>query len=91
MSQSSEGSEQRRPDQASRDGAASAKAATHASAWIAIAVTLSLALGLAYSVISLRRRADDLRAAVLEVARLSQQSSRVDALAWEAIANDDER
>ena len=45
MSQSSEGSEQRRPEQASRDGAATAKAAIRpASAWIAFAVTLSLAL-----------------------------------------------
>ena len=92
MSQSSEGSEQRRPEQASGDGAASAKAAIRpASAWIALAVTLSLALGMAYSVTSLRRDADALRAAVLAVARISQQSSRVDALAWESIANDDER
>ena len=73
------------------DGAPFSKVATRpASTWIALAVALNLALGMAYSIISLRRQADDLRSAVLDVARLSEQSSRVDALAWEAIAQDGE-
>ena len=92
MSQSSEKSEQTRPDRASGDDVSPAKVATRPpSAWIALAVSLSLALGTGYSLISLRRQADDLRDAVLELGRLSEQSSRVDALAWEAIARKGER
>ena len=83
--------EETRPDRASGGGAPSAKSANPASTWIALAVALNLAVGMAYSVFSLRRDADALRSAVLDVARLSEQSSRVDALAWEAIAKDGER
>ncbi len=87
MSQSDEESERKRPQSASGDGAPSSKAATPASTWIILTVALTIALGMAYSVISLRRQAGELRLALLNVSRLSEQSSRVHALAWEAIAS----
>ena len=81
MSQSDEESERKRPQSASGDGAPSSKAATPASTWIILTVALTIALGMAYSVISLRRQAGELRLALLNVSRLSEQSSRVHALA----------
>ncbi|MGH2699465.1 MAG: putative bifunctional diguanylate cyclase/phosphodiesterase [Actinomycetota bacterium] len=58
-----------------------------ATKWIAVVVAAILALGMAYSVITLRRQADDLRGVEVVAARVAHESSELNALAWEAIAS----
>jgi diguanylate cyclase (GGDEF)-like protein/PAS domain S-box-containing protein len=58
--------------------------------WIAVVVAAILALGMAYSIITLRREADDLRGVEVVAARVTDETSELNALAWKAIASPDD-
>ncbi len=53
-------------------------------------VATILALGMAYSIIALRREADELRGIEVIAARVTEESSELNALAWKAIASPDD-
>jgi diguanylate cyclase (GGDEF)-like protein/PAS domain S-box-containing protein len=54
-----------------------------------VGVAALLALGMAYSIIMLRRQADDLRGVEVIAARVTRESSELNSLAWRALASPD--
>ena len=72
------------PDRAATPGSARSGGL---SRLIAVAVASILALGMAYSVITLRREADDLRDVEVIAAQMVDNTSELNALVWKAIAS----
>ena len=57
-----------------------------AARWLALVLVVNVALGMAFSVIALRVEADRIRDSRVLLSRISEQSSLLGGLAWQAIA-----